>query len=649
MDNLSAQTEAGLVRAANGPQEHGSRLAHNALSLTGNIGMALGSTAPTVTIAVALAALVAAGSFASPIAILICGLPMLAIAAAFRRLNRWRVNCGGSYAWGARAISPYYGFLTGWITILAYIIGMISVSLPIGSYVGSLFGSSNSWADAIVGFAVVVLTTVVAYLGIRLTACSQWILIGIQYVGVGILAIWCLVSVFSHNPHSVPFSWSWFSWSSMGGGSGFVSASLIAVYMYSGWDTGILVNEETADAREKPGQSVVTSVIVLALMYALLTFALQGAVHTKALEANDSNALSYIAAVVSGSALAKYMILAVALSAVGSTLASLVAGARVTFAMGSDGVLPRSLAVTDLRYKTPFLVTIILGVIAASGGWLYIFGSSPVQDSFDTIVSVDGLLFALLYALTGITSVMYYRKLAIRSVWNVIQLALFPLAATAFLVYIIVRSVGGLGGWGGKSLISLYVMLAIGAGVMLYARFKGTSDYFSLQRETDQREADILGKAGSAQDSSHQPFQLSTGDPTQRIPEVGTSRERISTNGGTRPHEPLRESVVARSTLWTLLATVIGALGSVIATALSFTQIPGKRSPVSFETTLIIIAGLIVLFGIGLLVFLLNRSFRARRLKRSEDRLTGSDLRAINLFVTRELELLSTLGEGGTK
>ena len=192
-----------------------------------------------------------------------------------------------------------------------------------------------------------VLATAIAYIGIKLTAWTQWVLIAMSITGVGILAIWCLVAVFSHNPHSVPFSWIWFSWSSMGGISGFISASLIAVYMFSGWDTGILVNEETSDAREKPGQSVVISVIVLALMYAFLTFALQGAVHTKDLEANGDNALSYIAQVISGSALAKYMILAVALSALGSTLASLVSGVRVTFAMGSDGVLPRAFGRTD--------------------------------------------------------------------------------------------------------------------------------------------------------------------------------------------------------------------------------------------------------------------------------------------------------------
>jgi amino acid transporter len=487
MDDRSAEPVARGLDAAN-PQEHGSRLARNALSLAGNIGIALGSAGPTASIALTLAAVVAASTFASPIAILICGLPMLAIAAAFRRLNRWRVNCGGIYIWGGRAISPYYGFAAGWIVILAYVVGVVSISLPIGPYVVSLFTSATSRpGEAIVGFVAVVLATAVAYVGIRITAWTQWILIAIEYVGVGILAIWCLVSVFSRNPHSVPFSWSWFSWSSMGGVSGFVAASLIAVYLYSGWDTGILVNEETSDSREKPGNAVVTSVIVLAIMYAFLTFALQGAVHTKALEAAP-NALSYIAQTVSGSALAKYMILAVALSALGSTLASLVSGVRVTFAMGSDRVLPHAFARTHPVFKTPILATIVIGVIAAIGVWLYTFGSSSVQTSFDTVVSVDGLLFALFYALTGIATAVYFRKLARRSAWNFILVAVFPVAAAAFLAYIMYRSVAGLGGWTGRDLVSMYVMLGIGVVIMLWVRFTGTSDYFSAPRETYQPE-----------------------------------------------------------------------------------------------------------------------------------------------------------------
>lgn len=51
----------------------------------GNVGLALGSAAPTASIALTLAAIVAASSYASPVAILVIGLPMLGIAAAFKR------------------------------------------------------------------------------------------------------------------------------------------------------------------------------------------------------------------------------------------------------------------------------------------------------------------------------------------------------------------------------------------------------------------------------------------------------------------------------------------------------------------------------------------------------------------------------------
>jgi hypothetical protein len=46
------------------------------------------------------------------------------------------------------------------------------------------------------------------------------------------------------------------------------------------------------------------------------------------------------------------------------------------------------------------------------------------------------------------------------------------------------------GGWSGRDLVSLYVMLGIGVAIMLYVRFWGGSDYFSLPRETYQPEAD---------------------------------------------------------------------------------------------------------------------------------------------------------------
>jgi amino acid transporter len=473
--------------APGAPEEHGTRLRNNALNLLGNVGLALGSAAPTASIALTLAAIVAASSYASPIAILVIGLPMLGIAAAFKRLNRWHVNCGATYQWGARAISPYYGFMVGWLIFLAYFVGVISICLPIGPYLISLFGNAQSrLGEAIIGSAAVVAVTIVAYIGIRVAAWVQWALIAIEYIGITILAGFCLVAVFGQHAGSVPFSASWFSWSSLGGVSGFIAASLIAVYMFSSWDTGIMVNEETENARETPGNAVMLSVAVLALLYAFFTFAFQGAVPNKALQAHGADALSYIAQQVAGSALAKYMILAVGLSAIGSTLATLVSGVREAFAMGADGVLPRALARTHPKFKTPSLATLIIGALAVIGTWIYILGSASVQSSFDTIVSVDGLLFALFYAFTGIAMIAYFRRMAVTGPWNVVSLLLIPLVSTAFLLYVVWKSIPGLGGWTSGSLISLYVLLGIGVVIMIYVRATNSSAYFATPREVFQ-------------------------------------------------------------------------------------------------------------------------------------------------------------------
>ena len=55
--------------------------------------------------------------------ILLTALPMLVIANAYRRLNLWDAHAGASFEWVGRSISPYLGFLTGWLMIAGYIAG----------------------------------------------------------------------------------------------------------------------------------------------------------------------------------------------------------------------------------------------------------------------------------------------------------------------------------------------------------------------------------------------------------------------------------------------------------------------------------------------------------------------------------------------
>jgi amino acid transporter len=157
--------------------------------------------------------------------------------------------------------------------------------------------------------------------------------------------------------------------------------------------------------------------------------------------------------------------------------------------MGADGVLPRPLARTHPTFKTRSLATMIIGVLAVVGTWIDILGSSSVQSSFTTIVSVDGLLFALLYAFTGLTMVVYFRRMAKAGAWNAVSLLAIPLICAAFLFYVAWRSVPGLGGWTGGSLVSLYAQLGIGAVIMVLVRATRSSAYFATPREAFEPEA----------------------------------------------------------------------------------------------------------------------------------------------------------------
>jgi len=465
-----------------GAPEHHGRLRANAISLKDAIIVGMASSGPTASIALTLAAIVGASHYGGPIAVLVCAVPMFGIALAYRRLNRWHVDCGASYTWIGRAITPYLGFIVGWIMLLGYFLGTISDVLPIGPYVLSVFapGFHNSNLAAAISATVwLVIVTVIAYIGIKVTARFQWVLATIEYLTIFAFAIVCLVAVFGGNSKSASFHWSWFSWSGIGGTSGLTAGILIAVYMFSGWDTSIYVNEETDKSHVNPGRAVLVSVGTLTFMYAFFTFAYQGAVKKGALLAHGSNALFYIVKQLAGSPWDKIMIAAVMFSIIGATQTALVSGARIAFAMGGDGTLPRALGKTHPVHKTPAVATLLFAGLGLVVLWIYLLGTSSVQGAFSNVISSVGLMFALFYAATGIGMVVYYRKLAVRSIREFIELMIVPGLSAAFLLWVVVKSVPGLGGWGSTVMKLAYVMIGIGVTLMIIARLRRQTDYFS--------------------------------------------------------------------------------------------------------------------------------------------------------------------------
>ncbi|HEY6279963.1 MAG TPA: APC family permease, partial [Streptosporangiaceae bacterium] len=245
------------------------RLEPDAIGVAQDTVIGMASSAPAATIGLSLAGLVLATAYGSGPILLLTAIPMLVIANAYRRCNMWNANCGASFEWVGRAINPYLGFLTGWLMVVAYIIGTVAEILLLGPSVLAVFGSgsTNKWAYIAIGTGLSLVMLVIAVVGIRITARTQVGMAAVEYAILIGLAIWGLIAVINHHPGTFAITKGWFSPWGIGHKGSAVAGFLIAVFVYGGWDGTLYVNEEVKHRRTNPGRAAIIAVALLAVIY----------------------------------------------------------------------------------------------------------------------------------------------------------------------------------------------------------------------------------------------------------------------------------------------------------------------------------------------------------------------------------------------
>jgi len=443
------------------------------------IGMA--ASAPSASVGLTIAGLAAATAYGSGPVIILTAIPMLIIANAYRRLNMWNANAGASFEWVGRAINPYLGFQTGWLMVAAYILGTISGVEILAPTVLAAFGNSSSstWGNIAIDTALAVVVLVIAVVGIKITARTQLGMALVEYViliGFGIAG---LVVVLAHHPGTYAMTSGWLRPSGVGGHGSAAAGFLIAVFMFTGWDGAIYVNEETTRRRTNPGKAVLIAVALLAVIYTLATVGLQGVVSPAKLQANAASALVYIAQALGGGGWGKAMALSVALSAIASTGAGIVITARIVYGMARQRVLPPSLAAVSPRFATPVPASILVGFFVIAITWVYLLATS-VQNAFTDVVNATGLLFSAFYILTALATIVYYRRRIMARAWDLVWLGVLPLGAAGFLGWIIVKSMLKAGAPENWSILGI---VGVGVILMFAARFGLRSPFFRIPRE----------------------------------------------------------------------------------------------------------------------------------------------------------------------
>ena len=462
------------------------RLEPDAIGVAQDTIIGLASSAPAATMAVTLAGLAAAAAYGGGPVIILCGIPMLILANTYRRLNLWNANCGASFEWVGRAINPYLGFLVGWMMLAGILTGTISVVVVLSPAVLAVFSASvtSAWPNIFISTAVILVMTTIAVIGIRLTARTQVGMAVIEYAILIGFSIWALLFVLGHHHGTFPPTKGWLSLTGIDGKGNLAAGLLIAVFMYTGWDATVYVNEEVKHRRVNPGRAAVFAVALLVLLYVLPQVGMQGVVSPARLQANSSSALVFIAQVLGGGGWAKVMAFGLALSVIASTGTGIVTASRVAYGMASHRVLPPVLGNVSRRYATPAIGTIIIAVILTAATWAYLLSNS-IATVFTYVVSTTGLLFAGFYTFTALSAVFYYRRRIFTNAWDALLVGILPLAAAVFLGWVVVKSLQTAPVTEKWSLVGI-----LGAGVvlMLVARFILNSPFFRIPLESAPRE-----------------------------------------------------------------------------------------------------------------------------------------------------------------
>ena len=477
------------------PGPGGRGLRANALRARDVVVMSLASSGPTQSIAVTLAAMLATVGYASFLPVLICFIPMLGIAIGYQRLNAWQPSAGATYSWVGRAVNPHAGFFAGWIMLLYYTVGTTSLTIPLGTYTLSFFSNAaanNKYYVALVGTAFNLIVLVVAAIGIKLSARFQW---GWAIFEFGLLigfTIAAIVGIYGgHLTHTVHVTSSWFTISGAGGFTALISGVLLAIFLYSGWDTAAYVGEEARG--KQAGPAAITSVALLFVIYSVTMLAFQGIAPNHVMQANAANILAFVGQRIGGSFWKNVMIVAVLGGTLASLQAAIVSSSRISFAMGRDRVFPRWFGAVSEKHRTPWNATILLGLLNV----VFLWGSTLIGSigrALNDIVSTLGLMAAIFYLLTAGTAVWYYRRSILANAGNLILGGILPGLGAAFMAFVIIYSLAT-GSLNGIEITFGFGLALFGLVLSVISKRVGKSVFYTepMTSQGDAAEAELAG------------------------------------------------------------------------------------------------------------------------------------------------------------
>ncbi|GAA1986387.1 APC family permease [Catenulispora subtropica] len=337
-------------------------------------------------------------------------LGQLAVALCFAEMAGQFPLAGGVYQWSKQIARPVTSWMAGWIMAIgavvtaaavavAYQIILPQVSLAFqivgGADDAGLTATPNGAKNAIIlALGLVVFTTVVNIVGVRLMAKINNFGVAVELIAVTLLIVMLAVHI-RRGPQVVLHAQSTGSGHSWGYLGAFLVASIMSAYVFYGFDTAGSLAEETREPRRHAPRAIIRALSAAFLAGGLLMLVGMMAVGNIKAQELGTLGMPYLVKSTLGNGLGDVFLVCSAIAVTVCCLAVQTAAIRLLFSMARDGRLPFGAAIAKVspRSKTPVVPAVLTGVLTIA----LLLVNIGNQRVFYILTSVAIILFYIPY------------------------------------------------------------------------------------------------------------------------------------------------------------------------------------------------------------------------------------------------------------
>ncbi|MGJ6126965.1 amino acid permease [Mycolicibacterium sp. Y3] len=284
---------------------------------------------------------------------------MVFTARSYARMAMAYPVAGSAYTYTQKSFGAPIGFLAGWSLLLDYLFLPMLNYLVIGIYLNAAIPAIPAWAIVLVTIAIV---TVLNIVGIVSVDRANFLIIGIQAIFIVVFIVMAFIAI-SHSgtvDAMAPLRGD----GSAGGFDPILAGAAILCLSFLGFDAVSTLSEEAKDPKRTVPRAIMIATVVSGLIFILLSYISQLVYPANQFADVDSGSLE-VMTTAGGQFLNSFFTAAYVAGALGSAITSQASVARILFAMGRDGILPRKVfGHVSVRFSTPVYAIGFVSVIS---------------------------------------------------------------------------------------------------------------------------------------------------------------------------------------------------------------------------------------------------------------------------------------------